>query len=91
MTFEWDPAKDAANLQKHGLSFSDAVDIFDGPVLTLADTRQDYGEDRFLSVGELAGVVVIVVVHTPRNGRTRLISARRANERERRLYHEHIT
>ena len=63
--------------------------IFDRDVLIVLDDRADYGEDRFLGLGKLdlgAGGVVIVVAHTRRSGRIRIISARRANRKERKSY-----
>ena len=80
--FEWDEEKDRANRTKHGVSFEEAKAIFDGPVFTAPDERQDYGEERFISTGELGALVVVVVVHTSRSGRIRLISARKANRGE---------
>lgn len=88
MEFEWDAHKDAANRKKHGLSFDEAKEIFSGPVLTWTDMRRDYGEPRQISIGELSGAVVIVVAHTPHEGRIRIISARKANQKERKNYHE---
>jgi uncharacterized protein len=86
MEFEWDPAKDERNFAKHGIRFDEALMIFDGPVLTSKDDRIDYGENREISIGEIDGVITVVVVHTARSGRIRLISARLANRRERKLY-----
>ncbi len=86
MTFTWDPAKNAANIAKHGISFEQAARIFDGPVLTGADTRDDYGEMRETSIGLVDGIATLVVVHTDRGGVTRIISARRALKKERKLY-----
>ena len=63
--FEWDEEKDRANQDKHGISFEDATTIFDGPVLAAPDERQDYGEERFISTGQLGTLVVVVVVHQP--------------------------
>ena len=91
MKFEWDPAKGESNFVKHGIRFEEACLIFDGPVLTLADRRSDYGEERKISVGAIVGTVVVVVVHTDRNGGTRIISARLANRKERMLYHARIS
>jgi uncharacterized protein len=82
----WDTAKSTANLAKHGISFDDAKHIFDGPTLTRIDNRRDYGEIRHISIGALAPTVVLVVVHTERNGKIRLISARKANRQERKRY-----
>lgn len=86
MRFEWDPAKDAANLAKHGISFAVAAEIFEGPVVTGEDRRTDYGERREISIGRTRGLVVVVVVHTDREGRCRIISARRASREERSRY-----
>ncbi|WP_348635428.1 BrnT family toxin [Neorhizobium galegae] len=60
-------------------------------MLTVQDRRQDYGEDRFITLGAIAGLIVVVAVHTDRHGITRLISARLANRKERIRYHVHIT
>jgi len=63
--------------------------IFAGPVLSLIDMRSDYGERRIISLGLIRGLIAVVVVHTERDGRTRIISARLANRRERKPYDEH--
>jgi len=88
MGFEWDEAKNAANIAKHGIDFADAVRIFDGPVVRRIDDRHDYGEQRIISFGEIAAMVIAAVVHTDRNGITRLISARLASARERKFYYD---
>ena len=62
-----------------------AGDVFAGPALTVEDDRRDYGEDRFLTIGFLDGTMV-VLVWTPRGAADRIISMRKANERERALY-----
>jgi uncharacterized DUF497 family protein len=85
MRFEWGPAKAAENLQTHGIAFEDAVHIFEGPIVEAADTRKDYGEDRYLAVGAVQGVE-LAVVYTERSGAIRLISARRATKHEREAY-----
>jgi hypothetical protein len=85
MAFEWDAAKHSANLAKHGIGFLDAVRIFEGPVLEKTDRRQDYGEDRIAAIGIAAGLE-LYVVYTIRNGKRRIISARRANRHEREAY-----
>lgn len=82
MNFEWDEQKNQANIQKHGLDFFDAWEIFEGPILEFPDTRQDYGEDRFVGIGILRNLVA-VVVFTERIGDTiRIISLRRAVRNE---------
>ncbi len=82
--FEWDPDKNAANMQKHGLSFEEAAAIFNGPVLTGPDDSAD--EPREKGFGLVAGVVVVCVIHTGRNGKIRIISARRATANERKHF-----
>ena len=90
MLSEWDEGKNQSNIAKHGISFERAKTMFDGPCLTLMDDRKDDGEEREISLGLLEGIAVIVVVHTERVERTRIISARKANGREKRLYNETI-
>jgi uncharacterized protein len=90
MKFEWDPAKNALNFEKHGILFEEARLIFDGPVLTGPDSRRDYGEERKISIGSIQQLIVVVVVHTDRDGSIRIISARLASRKERKLYHEHV-
>lgn len=85
----WDEKKNRANLKKHGLSFEDADIVLAGPTVTFEDNRADYGEERLISLGALAGRVV-VVVHTPRGNATRGISMRKANARERKIYQERL-
>ena len=91
MEFEWDEAKNQANVRKHGVTFETASRIFETPVLTLRDRRKDYGEARYVSIGQLRGGALVVVAHTDRAGRTRLISARPASRRERQVYYEKIS
>jgi uncharacterized DUF497 family protein len=88
--FEWDQEKNRTNLAKHGVSFEEVRAIFDGPVFTAPDDRRDYGEERFISYGQLGTLVVAVVVHTSRGGPIRLISARKASRKERQAYYEHF-
>ena len=90
MLFDWDPAKNETNLKKHGISFDEARHIFDGPILTRADDRHEYSENRDISLGILSFDAVHVVVHTKRAGKIRLISARKANRRERKVYYDHL-
>ncbi len=51
MSFAWDPAKNEANLEKHGVDFEDAIRIFEGPTLEQEDARRDYGERRVQALG----------------------------------------
>ena len=86
--FEWDEAKNKANIAKHGVSFEQAAQMFAQPVLSQTDDRADYGEVRQISLGMIEDTVCLVVVHTDRNGKIRIISARRANRTERKRYEE---
>ena len=88
--YEWDGTKDQENIGKHGISFAEAVEIFDGPMLTKVDERFEYDEMREISMGFLGDVVVLNVVHTDRAGVTRIISARRATKTERTQFHAHL-
>lgn len=85
MQFEWDEDKRLRNIQNHKVDLLLGAAIFDGPVLTQKDTRHDYGETRFVSVGLYDGQC-LVVVHTEREGRIRLISTRKGGRRDRRRY-----
>ena len=84
---EWDPEKNEENIRKHGVDFEDAHRIFEWFVATAIDDRDDYGELREISIG-MAGHAVLYVVHTDRDGKTRLISARPALPRERKRYEQ---
>lgn len=85
MIYEWNEAKRAANLAKHGVDFA-AMEDFDWQTARIEpDTRKDYGEPRFIATGYIADRLHIVVF-TPRAGRTRLIGVRKANPRERKRY-----
>jgi uncharacterized DUF497 family protein len=86
--FEWDNAKAAANLAKHGVSFEQARDAFDDPfAIDFVDDREDYGEQRLILFGMVEGRL-LVVAHSLRDERVRIISAREAESHERRKYHE---
>lgn len=81
MQFEWDEAKRLINIRDHGIDFVDVPPLFDGYTVTMEDTRIDYGEQRFVTLGLLKGRV-IVVVHTERRNQIRFISARKATRYE---------
>lgn len=87
--FEWDDKKSVENLSKHGLAFEDAEIVFSGQCFTFEDARYDYGEQRFITLGQLEGRVV-VIAHTPRGRNTRIISMRKANSREQKAYKERL-
>ena len=89
MDFEWDPDKAAANLRKHGVSFEEATTVFqDNLSLTGADPDHSADEARFVTFGLSGRGRLLVVAHTARGKRIRLISARAATRPERKLYEE---
>jgi len=86
--FEWDPPKAAENLAGHNVSFEAAQRVFDDPFyIDEIDDREDYGEERSNIIGMVEGRL-LVVTYTLRHGNTRIISARLAEPRESRKYHE---
>jgi uncharacterized DUF497 family protein len=89
LTITWDDCKNRANRERHGLAFEDARVVFGGPTVTFVDDRRDYGETRYVTMGLLAGRTV-VLVHAPRGDTTRIISMRKANEREKAVYHQRL-
>ena len=87
--YEWDEEKNQINILKHGLSFEDAEIVFTGPCITFEDRRYDYGEYRYITLGILEGRVVIIA-HTERGEKTRIISMRKANKHEQKIYQERL-
>lgn len=86
MEFEWDNNKNEHNFIKHGVDFSDAAKVFlDEKRITRENTRKDYRERRYQTIGML-NQVIMFVVYTWRSERLRLISARRAHKNERKIY-----
>lgn len=82
--YEWDPDKAAANLRKHSLSFEFAATAFEGFFVDELDRSMDYGEARYTAIGLAGGFeVFIVFTEDEETGVRRIISARRANARER--------
>ena len=87
MDFEWDPGKAAANLEKHGVDFADAVGVlFDEFALTIDDEHAT--EKRYVTIGTDPLNRILVVVYTWRGDTIRIISARKAEAQERRFYEE---
>jgi hypothetical protein len=94
--FEWDPEKDAINQRKHGVSFREAAQIFRNPLFICWKDRIQDGEERWQACGEVEGLSLLIVLHTIseelEDGTgievVRIISARRAEPRERRRYEE---
>jgi uncharacterized DUF497 family protein len=85
---DFDPEKDARNLEKHGVSLGLAAYFCWGSAFYQQDIRKDYGEQRFYSLGILQGRLH-AMIFTPRNGKARIISLRKANTREITVYEIH--
>ena len=91
MNFEWDDAKNRANIRKHAIDFEDVRPVFYRPMLVETDEREQYGEDRWIGLGVFLNGIEVVVVFTESTDETiRIISARRATRQERIRYHEKI-
>lgn len=89
MEFEWDPKKAAANLRNHGVSLEDAAAVFGDPLAgTIPDPMHSTDEPRFVTIGMIPAQRLIVVVHTDRGGRIRIISARPATRAEKKKHEE---
>lgn len=89
MEFVWSERKRADNIKGHGLDFVDAPGVFQGLTFTFEDDRFVYGEQRFVTLGLLAGVPVSVV-HTEFDDEIRIISFRKATRREAQLYFREV-
>ena len=90
MVAEFDPAKDLINRRKHGVMLELGAEIFDRPFIEEEDRRGDYGETRFVAIGPVASLNdrLCAVVYTWRDTDRRLISFRKANDKEIRKYRQ---
>jgi len=89
--FEWDPAKAASNLAKHKVSFDEAKTVFGDPLSTsFADPDHSVDEDRWITIGTSQRGRVVIISHTNRGDRIRIISARKATPRERMTYEKEV-
>jgi uncharacterized DUF497 family protein len=89
MDFEWDDEKAARNLVKHGVSFHDAATVLRDPLsMTYYDPDHSDEEDRYITIGHSCSGQVLMVSHTDREDRVRIISARRTTRKERIAYEE---
>ena len=87
MDYQWDPNKAKSNLKKHGVRFADAVSVFeDEDAITIEDEHES--ENRFITIGRDILLRILVVVYTFRGHIIRIISARKATVRERKIYEE---
>ena len=85
MKFEWDEAKRKSNIKKHGFDFVDAEKVFNGATFTINDDRFDYGKNRYITLGMLEGIVV-VITHLEEDELIRIISIRKATKNEQKIY-----
>jgi len=88
--FEWDSRKEQGNLRKHHFDFTSATLSWAGPVIKMIDDRREYGETRIIAIADADGYI-IVVVYTWRGEDRRIISARKANSREKKNLFEEET
>jgi uncharacterized DUF497 family protein len=92
--FTWDPTKAEANRAKHGVSFEEAMLVFRDPLHLTRQDRIEDGEIRYQTIGQIYGVIVLLVAHTVTEDEPdpvewiRIISARRATRAERRRYED---
>ncbi len=89
MLFEWDDEKEKANIEKHGIDFSTAALVFgDANRIEKYDEKHSDEEDRYITIGQINGVaIVVMVVYTNRGSAIRIISARLATKREKEAYY----
>jgi len=89
MQFDWDDEKEKFNIEKHGIDFSTAALVFgDANRIERYDELHSDVEDRFITIGQINGItVVVMVVYTMRETLTRIVSARLATKREKEAYY----
>ncbi len=89
MEFEWNLNKAALNVEKHNVSFEEAATVFNDPLsVTFPDPDHSIGENRYIIIGVSRSGQLLVVAHTDRGEKIRVISARKATRHERRFYEE---
>ncbi|MBF0239039.1 MAG: BrnT family toxin [SAR324 cluster bacterium] len=91
LLFEWDPNKASSNINKHKITFDEASTVFqDTRSLTIDDPLHSWDEERLIIIGMSHKNRLLVVVHTEREDKVRIISARKATKNERRYYESHV-
>jgi uncharacterized protein len=90
MRFEWDEAKNRANIRKHGFDFADVEEMFRAVLLLSPDTREDYGEERWDGLGMIGSRIAKIIFTQPLPDTIRVISLRKATKRERKEYEKAI-
>ena len=91
MQFEWDEAKNLENIRKHQIDFADVPAMFDSEILIEFDHRSDYDEERWIGIGFLGPGVAVVVWTERSQNLIRIISARRANNHEKKRFQRHLS
>jgi len=86
MNFEWNEAKNRANIRKYGFHFAEAEEMFRGSLPARPDTREDYGEERWIGIGMIQGRFAFVAFAQPSSDIIRVISLRKADHEERKEY-----
>jgi uncharacterized protein len=89
MQFTWDDNKRRSNLSKHGFDFADASIVFERVTFTYEDTRFIYGEQRWITLGLLRGIIV-VIAHTEDSNEIRLISMRGGTKHEQAIFFQNL-
>ncbi len=89
MILNWDENKNRINILKHGIDFYDIAEASENQMLVKRDERADYGEIRYIGIGTIFSIEV-VIVWTIRDESIRIISARKANKKERKIYNDKI-
>ncbi len=87
--FEWDPEKAKKNIRKHDVDFDEASSVFDDPMfITVIDEEHSTDEERYITIGLSHKNRLLLVAHTERDDRIRIISARKATKNEEKFYEE---
>lgn len=86
MRFEWDDAKNRANLRKHGYHFAEAAEMFSGALLALPDLREEYGDKRWIGTGMIRGSLAFIAFEEKPDDVIRIISSRKATREEEKKY-----
>ena len=87
MQFEWNPEKAKTNLAKHQVDFEEASKVFNDPMfITFLDEEHSKGEDRYITIGLSDKNRLLLVAHTERKGKIRIISARKVSKNEEKFY-----
>jgi len=90
--FEWDSVKDSKNLKKHGISFEEAITVFDDPnAIEFYDEEHSTDEeDRYICLGDVGNCLIVFVIYTDKLGKVRIVSARAAERPEKEVYYEYL-